>query len=317
MGVRVLSKNNAKIQLAEWLKAFPSLKNAKLKILNSMKSSTTSNNIQYHNPQHEPKYESSWLPFFRSSQTSPSKIIIPQTSLPHHQLPTQIDKTYQDHLDNQNPKGHLPVRLGSFNNLQDVLNNNKSWADTRQLREMRFFDNLKNEPKLYWIGCSDSRVSPEIITQLGFGQIFVHRNIANQFKTDDNNSMSELEFAVHYIKVEHIIVCGHTKCKGIESACKNLRNNLNTWLSDIRKIKESCPELFPDQEAISQMDNHEKNKIHKALVEQNVINQVQKISSSELVKEAWREEKRKLAIHGWVLNMENGHLEDLGITVGK
>ncbi|CAG8442361.1 2207_t:CDS:2 [Diversispora eburnea] len=273
MGVRILSKNNARIQLAEWLKTFPSLKNAKLKILNSMKSSTTSKNIQYHNPQLESQYESSLLPFFQSSQTSPSKIIIPPTSPYHHQLPTskttRIDKTHQDHLDNQNSyeiKAYLPVLLRSFKNLQDI---------------------------------------------------FVHRNIANQFKTDDVNSMSELEFAVHYLKVEHIIVCGHTKCKGIESACENLRNNLNTWLSDIRKIKESCPELFPDQEAISRMGNNERNKIHKALVKKNVINQVQKISSSEIVKEAWREERRKLAIHGWVLNMENGHLEDLGITIRK
>jgi carbonic anhydrase len=61
------------------------------------------------------------------------------------------------------------------------------------------------------LGCSDSRVVPETISQLGFGEIFVHRNIANQFDANDLNCMSELEFAVHYIKVEHIIVCGKLK----------------------------------------------------------------------------------------------------------
>src|SRR6266498_3610453 len=120
------------------------------------------------------------------------------------------------------------------------------------------------------LGCSDSRVVPETITQLGFGQIFVHRNIANQFNANDLNCMSELEFAVNNVKVDHIIVCGklisprctrepsnskipndfstiagHTKCVGVMNACNDSLNlNLKAWLSDIRKVKDKYPELF-------------------------------------------------------------------------
>ncbi|CAG8734334.1 10525_t:CDS:2, partial [Acaulospora colombiana] len=214
-------------------------------------------------------------------------------------------KTEKDHADD-NPyeiRAYLPDLMRSFgkleNGLQDVLNNNKRWADTSQLKEMRFFDKLENEPKLYWIGCSDSRVPPELISQLGFGQVFVHRNIANQFKTDDVNSMSELEFTVNHIKVEHIVVCGHTKCAGVKNACRDdLGKNLVAWLSDIRKIKDVHPELFPDQETLSRMSHDEIDRIQEILVEVNVADQVKKLSTNDIVKKAWEDEKRKLAIHG-------------------
>ncbi|RIA95443.1 carbonic anhydrase [Glomus cerebriforme] len=222
-------------------------------------------------------------------------------------------------------KAHIPDLTRSYqalpNGLKDVLENNRTWANTKSLREIKFFENLNDkgqEPKLFWIGCSDSRVVPETITQLGFGQIFVHRNIANQFNANDFNCMSELEFAVHNIKVEHIIVCGHTKCVGVMSACNDhLRPNLKAWLSDIRRVKDKHPELFPDHVTEANMSQSEKDKLHRKLVEINVSNQVSKIASHEVVQEAWRDKKRKLAIHGWIFNMKNGYLEDIGITIGR
>ncbi|RIB16118.1 carbonate dehydratase, partial [Gigaspora rosea] len=202
-----------------------------------------------------------------------------------------------------------------------VFNNNRQWANAVRLQDAKFFENLAKgqEPKLFWIGCSDSRVPAEIITKLGFGEIFVHRNIANQFKEDDTNCLSELEFAVHNLKVEHIIVCGHTKCGGIQNAFNDLvlHEHLKIWLSDIRKIKDSYPELFPDQFTESKMSKSEIDFVHKKLVSVNVINQVNKISENIIVKEAWKDEKRRLAVHGWIFNMENGHLEDLYVTRNK
>lgn len=152
--------------------------------------------------------------------------------------------------------------------------------------------------------------------------------------------MSELEFAVHYIKVEHIIVCGklissryykktsksneffsttgHTQCAGVMNACKDhLSPNLKAWLSDIRRVKDNYPELFPDPMIESSMSQSEKDKLHRRLVEINVSNQVSKIASNEVVQEAWKDKKRKLAIHGWVFNIKKGHLEDIGVTTGK
>ena len=102
------------------------------------------------------------------------------------------------------------------------------------------------------------------------------------------------------------------------NACNDdLHTNLKTWLSDIRKIKDKYPELFPDHVTLSKMTQNEIDRLHKKLVEVNVSNQVKKIASNEVVQEAWKDEKRKLAVHGWIFNMENGYLEDIGITVGK
>jgi carbonic anhydrase len=82
-------------------------------------------------------------------------------------------------------------------------------------------------------------------------------------------------------------------------------------------VKDKYPELFPDRVIESSMSQSEKDKLHRKLVEVNVSDQVSKIASNEVVQEAWKDKKRKLAIHGWVFNMKNGYLEDIGVTVGK
>ncbi|CAG8647584.1 6647_t:CDS:2, partial [Racocetra fulgida] len=253
-------------------------------------------------------------------QTSavPKKLISPNSAeilLPRIQKDSQSQKTESaiprrspNITHRQPPNANLPDITRSFKDLEnDLCDHNFLSPNLTQLTQL--YINLCALPS----GCSDSRVPAEIIAKLGFGEIFVHRNIANQFKEDDVNCMSELEFAVHNLKVEHIIVCG------IQNAYKEyvLRKNLKFWLSDIRKIKDSHPELFPDQITESKMNKSEIDAIHKKLVSINVINQVNKISENEVVKEAWKDEKRKLSVHGWIFNMENGHLEDLYVTRNK
>ncbi|CAG8643169.1 4300_t:CDS:2 [Funneliformis caledonium] len=244
------------------------------------------------------------MPILQRSKPKPNVVVIPNYHLPIHDDPNII-------------KAHVPDLIRSYeqlpNGLKDIFENNRKWANTEQLHRIKFFENLSKGQS-----CSDSRVVPETITQLGFGQIFVHRNVANQFNANDLNCMSELEFAVHNIKVEHIIVCGHTNCAGVMNACNDeLHINLKTWLTDIRKIKDEYPELFPNHVLKSTLPQSEIDRLHKRLIKINVSKQVNKIASNEIVQEAWKDEKRKLAIHGWVFNVENGHLEDIGVTVGK
>ncbi|RIB13579.1 carbonic anhydrase, partial [Gigaspora rosea] len=91
-----------------------------------------------------------------------------------------------------------------------------------------FFEKSADEqrPNSLWICCSDSRVSPELITHSD-GEIFVLRNVANQFKLKDLGSLSALEYAVNKLNVRHIFVCGHYGCGGvnhiIDSVCKYLK----------------------------------------------------------------------------------------------
>lgn len=68
-----------------------------------------------------------------------------------------------------------------------------------------------------WIGCSDSRVPAEVLTGSHPGELFVHRNIANMIDPADDNFMSVLQYALHYLEVEQTVLCGHHGC-GVQAA---------------------------------------------------------------------------------------------------
>ncbi|MGH6934962.1 MAG: carbonic anhydrase, partial [Methylocella sp.] len=94
---------------------------------------------------------------------------------------------------------------------EKLLLENKAWAEEKKLKEPDYFARLAadQKPEFLWIGCSDSRVPAEIIVKAGPGQIFAHRNIANQVIATDFNCLSVIQYAVQVLRVSHIIVCGH------------------------------------------------------------------------------------------------------------
>lgn len=98
--------------------------------------------------------------------------------------------------------------------------------------------NLLKNPNYLLIGCSDSRVPPNTITETKPGEIFVHRNIANQVHLSDFSVNSVIQYAVEHLKVKHIIICGHTKCGGCSAAYSKefLGGMLDMWLSELKEI---------------------------------------------------------------------------------
>jgi carbonic anhydrase len=123
--------------------------------------------------------------------------------------------------------------------IDQLLLANKAWSEGRRYDDPQYFDRLSSiqTPKYLWIGCSDSRVPADTITGTAPGEIFVHRNIANMVVHTDLNLLSVLEYAVHYLKVEHVIVCGHYGCGGVAAS---LTNNsfgiINKWLRNIKDV---------------------------------------------------------------------------------
>ena len=104
--------------------------------------------------------------------------------------------------------------------MKKILDRNCQWALQKKKEEPDFFYRLSSgqSPSIFWIGCCDSRIIPTEIFNFSLGDVFVQTNIANQVKTSDQAMMGALNYAVDVLKVEYIIVCGHTCCGGIQAA---------------------------------------------------------------------------------------------------
>jgi len=194
---------------------------------------------------------------------------------------------------------------------EHIFEHNKRWVERINEEDPDFIKTLAKEqhPDYLWIGCSDSRVPPETITGLEPGELFVHRNIANMVVHTDINLLSDMEYAVRELKVNHIIVCGHYGCGGVTAAltggpeCSNIHN----WLLNIKDVEMKYENILNDIE-----DEHK--RIDK-LCELNVKEQVIHVAQTLMVRQRWNSGDN-LTIHGWIYNMQTGLLNDLNVSIG-
>ena len=188
--------------------------------------------------------------------------------------------------------------------LKKVFQNNKEWVDSKLSTDKKYFAELSEgqDPDILYIGCSDSRVTAEELMGAGPGEVFVHRNIANMVPNTDLSSMSVITYAVKYLKVNHVVVCGHYYCGGVKAAMESADLGiLNPWLRNIRDVYR----LHAD-ELDSITDEEEK---YKRLVELNVQEQCVNVIKTPEVQTAYKE--RGIQVHGWVFDIHSGKLIDL------
>jgi carbonic anhydrase len=186
-----------------------------------------------------------------------------------------------------------------------LLLDNKIWVQEKLLMDENYFIHMSKEqnPEFLWIGCSDSRVPANEITNTDPGDIFVQRNIANLVVNTDLNLLSVLQYAVDELKVKHIIVCGHYGCGGVKAALSNKTfGMLNKWLHNIKDIYRIHEK---ELEAIESMD-----KRCDRMVEINVCEQVFNLLKTSIVQKAWKKHQRP-TLHGWVYSMHDGILSEL------
>jgi len=188
--------------------------------------------------------------------------------------------------------------------LKHLLENNQVWAAAIKEKDPDFFTRLSKQqaPEYLWIGCSDSRVPANQITNLQPGEVFVHRNIANVVVHTDLNCLSVLQYAVEVLKVKHIIVCGHYGCGGVKAALENQEHGLiDNWLRHIKDVVRYHKSEFAELSQEEELD---------LLCELNVKEQVINICNTTIVQNAWKQ-GRDLSVHGWIYSIENGILKDL------
>lgn len=183
---------------------------------------------------------------------------------------------------------------------------NRAWANETLARDPDRFTRLstRQDPAVLWLGCSDSRVPAELITNAEPGDFFVHRNIANLVVDSDLSLMSVLQYAVEVLQVSNIIVCGHRGCGGVRAALARVPElpHVDARLESLRHVyRHHCTELdaLPDDDA--RVDR---------LVELNAIAQVERLTALPLIRKAWAD-GRALQIHAWIYSLHTGLLEQL------
>lgn len=194
---------------------------------------------------------------------------------------------------------------------RDLFKNNRRWARHMAAEDPSFFKSLARQqaPKFLWIGCSDSRVPANEIIGLRPGEVFVHRNVANLVIHTDINCLSVLQFAVDILKVEHVIVCGHYGCGGVQAAVEDQRHGLiDNWLRHIRDVQQ--------RHAAALARTRGRPALLRRLCELNVAGQVQNLANTTTVQDAWRR-GQKLSLHGWIYDLRDGLLRDLKVSQKK
>ncbi|MBS7566357.1 carbonate dehydratase [Mucilaginibacter sp. Bleaf8] len=205
---------------------------------------------------------------------------------------------------------HLTKQIHDTSHItyEGLLEGNKTFVQEALAEDPEFFTKLANgqKPPVLWIGCADSRVPANQITNTNPGEIFVHRNIANVVVHTDMNMLSVLDYAVNVLQVKHVIVVGHYGCGGVLAAMSNKQVGLiDNWLRHIKDVyRFHAKELDGIEDEAKRGDR---------LVELNVIDGVENLCKTSIVQNAWKN-GQELSIHGWVYALNSGEITDLQVS---
>ncbi len=163
-------------------------------------------------------------------------------------------------------------------------------------------------PKALFIGCSDSRVIPDLMIQTKPGDLFVVRNIGNfvaPFKPDEDYhaTASAIEYGVNILEVSEIIICGHTHCGAIKSLFKPEQTKNYIHIKKWLELGERAKSLA----MISQSENSDEEVLLRMTEKFSIISQIDNLLTYPCVKLAV--ETGKIHIHGWYYDIENGNID--------
>jgi carbonic anhydrase len=206
------------------------------------------------------------------------------------------------------PNSYRPIHDTNSISYDSLLQGNQKFVEETLKEDPDYFNKLAagQTPPVLWIGCADSRVPANQITNTSPGEIFVHRNIANMVIHSDMNMLSVLDYAVNVLKVKHVIVTGHYGCGGVIAAMTHQQFGLiDNWLRHIKDVYR----LHADE--LDQITD-EKERTDK-LVEFNVIENVYNLCKTSIVQNAWKN-NQQLGVHGWVYSIQTGIIKDMKVS---
>lgn len=197
----------------------------------------------------------------------------------------------------------------NYHDYDELISNNRRWALEIQEKDPDFFRRhaLAQNPPYLFIGCSDSRKPLDAITQTKMGELFIHRNVANQASLTDLNFLSALEYAVTVLKVKHVIVCGHYGCGGVVSAYHGkITGIVASWLMPIRDL------YLQNYKMLHQIEDETKRL--DRLCEMNVMAQVHNVCRTSIMREAFQKPDYP-RVHAWIFEMNSGFIKELDLPV--
>ncbi len=170
------------------------------------------------------------------------------------------------------------------------------------------------KPRILFITCSDSRIDPNLITQTEPGEMFIIRNAGNiipPYGATNGGEGAAVEYAVHALGVQDIIVCGHSHCgamKGLLQISK-LEEEMPTvyeWLKHAEATRRTMKEHY---------QSYEGEELLEAAVEENVLTQLENLRTYPVIHS--RLKSGQINLHGWIYEIETGQVLEYNPSVGQ
>ena len=188
--------------------------------------------------------------------------------------------------------------------MQHILNGLKRFQTDVYPRHRDLFEALSSaqDPHVLFITCGDSRVVPSLMTQTQPGELFLSRQVGNIVPPHGSTyggTSATVEYAVAALKVDHVVVCGHSDCGAMKAVLHPERvktlPNVAKWLDHSAAARMTVDSLYPDAPDSVKLDR---------LIEQNVVLQMRHIETHPPVAAALA--TGALTVHGWVYDIETG-----------
>jgi len=188
--------------------------------------------------------------------------------------------------------------------IDTLLSGNKQFRKTFYKDNISVYEELVKgqKPPVLWIGCSDSRLQTGHITNTMPGTLFMHRNIGNMAPVNDWSLATVLEYGIKHLKVQHIVICGHSDCGAIKALDKELDDAyVPNWLNNAIEAKKRV------DAKIKKPSTPQEQKQRSTMIEQeNVRLQIEHLRTYPVVKKA--EQEKKIEIHGLYYDLGTGAL---------